>query len=123
MVAVYVLKMCGYVKSHRHKDAPRPMTEVYKNVMAELDSLDKQHNGQYKERVIGKNLLVSAPREYWDMSIIRELGISISEWWSYDDDDRAQFVAHQYLKSMLDVIEAYYRDRDEQRKNFGKKTK
>jgi hypothetical protein len=88
--------------------------------MNDLDVLDKQTGGQYKERIVGKNLLVSAPREYWDMSIIRELGISIDEWWSYDDDHRAQYLAHQYLKSMLDVIEAYYRDRDEQKKEFGK---
>lgn len=113
--------MCGFVKSHRHKDEPRPITEVYKIVMDEIESLDKATNGTYRERVIGKNLLVSAPRSYWDMSIIRELGISIDEWQSFSEDDRAQYTAHQYLKSMLDVIEAYVRDRDEQKKNFGKK--
>lgn len=115
--------MAGYVKSTRHKDQPRPLLEVYNNVIQELDALEKGGHKDYKERILGKNVVASAPRSYWDMAIIKELGISISEWESYSDDDRARYVAYQYIKSMYDVIETHYREQESEWENRAKSKK
>ena len=68
---------------------------------------------EYRERVLGKTCLKGAPPEYWEIGLVIEIGIPLPEWRTYSLDDRAQIMARQYLKNMVETIDAHYKARDE----------
>lgn len=74
----------------------------------------------YKEKIFGKTSLKAAPKEYWDIGLLLELNISLAAWREYDIDDKARILAHRYIKNMIEVIDAHYREQEEIRKRISK---
>lgn len=115
--------MGGYVKTNK-KGKIVHITEAYDMVMRFLDhDPENEKKKEYRKRVIGNTALVSAPQEYYTLSIIKELGISIDEWESYSVEHRAKLTAHHYLKIMIEVIDNHYREQEEEMKKIAPKGK
>lgn len=108
----------GYVKTNK-KGRIVHITEAYDMVMRFLNhNSEDEKKKEYRKRVIGNTALVSAPQEYYNLGIIKELGISISDWESYPIEHRAKLTAHHYLKIMIEVIDNHYREQEEEMKKI-----
>jgi intergrase/recombinase len=76
---------------------------------------------QYREKIIGKTALQSAPQEYWDIGMVIEMRIPLSVWKAMPIDDRAKILAQHYLHNMIQVIDAHYKEQDEIMKKNNKR--
>jgi len=82
----------------------------------------KEIAAKYREKIIGKTCLTSVPQEYWDISVVVESkGFSLEQWYGFSLDDRAKILAHHYLKNMVEVIDAHYKEQEEAKERIGKK--
>jgi hypothetical protein len=111
LVSLYVESLSPIAWSRRFK-RPLPAFLVYQHVMQELN-LDDPRAKKHRERVLGKSALIDAPTDYYNSRMIVEMGISLLEWRAYPIHDRARIIAAQHLKTMMDVIDAHYRELDE----------
>lgn len=113
----------GYVRTNK-KGKVVHITEAYDMVMRFLNhNADDEKKKEYRKRVIGNTALVSAPQEYYTLSIIKELGITIMEWELYPVEYKAKLTAHHYLKIMIEVIDNHYREQEDEMKKVMPKGK
>lgn len=74
---------------------------------------------QYKVDLLGPDTIVDAPERYYDIAMVRDLGISLLEWDSpdrYPLRNKAEIRAQSYLKNMVDVVERHYKMQDDAEK-------
>lgn len=76
---------------------------------------------KYKDKVIGKTALERAPQEYWNIGAAMDMRISPSEWKTLEIHDRAKLLARHYLKNMIEVIDAHYKEQESEIEKLGKK--
>ena len=95
-----------------------PIECVYEDVMDLLNGVNqsseemKAKMSQYKDKIIGKTALISAPQEYFNIGLIIETNIHLHHWEQYDLHRKAKVMARHYLKNMLEVINAHYNEQD-----------
>lgn len=119
---LYLRKLSPNVYSRKH-GVKIPAYEAYMDVMAILnkkvpENVENREKVQklvdeYREKVLGKTCLKGAPPEYWEIGLVIDIGIPLPEWRTYSLDYRAQIMARQYLKNMVDTIDAHYKEQDE----------
>lgn len=71
---------------------------------------------RYRKQVLGETCLVTAPQEFWELTLMAELKIQPNEWDLLSVDNQAKIMARQYLRNMVDVLDAHYRAQDENAK-------
>lgn len=101
-----------------------PVWEVYQDVMNILYYVNDQGTEVFKsarEKILGKEYLKSAPGEYWDILTALDLGFDLDEWDSMELDKKARIIAARHIKNMIEIIERYYDEMDERKKQLGKK--
>lgn len=89
--------------------------------LLDYESPDKSERQQavakkYREKIIGKTCLVYAPSRYWEVGAIHDMGIEPENWKHYSIHARAELMARRYVKSMIEVVDAAYREEDESRR-------
>lgn len=109
----------GYVETNQ-KGKIVHIIEEYNRVTKFLN-VETEERKVYRDRVIGKTALVSAPQDYYSLSIIKELGISIKEWDAYPVESKAKLTSHHYLKIMIEVIDNHYKEQLDEMKSVAKK--
>jgi hypothetical protein len=128
LVEIEVQRLCGLSYSRRYKK-PLPTYAVYQDVMelltpGEIDSeVQADLKRRYKEKIIGKTCLVTAPSEYWTIGAIWERGMTFHQWNAYTIEEKAKTLARMYVKSMIEVIDAHYDEEDDQKKREAEKDK
>lgn len=70
---------------------------------------------EYRERVLGKTCLKSAPDGYWEIGLALELKIPLDTWREYPLKSRAEIMARQYLSTMVETINREYQAQDDNR--------
>ena len=73
----------------------------------------KDRAKQYKEKIIGKTALQSAPGEYFEIDMIIEMGIMPEAWRGMNLHDRAKILAQRYLKNMIEIVNSHYKEQDD----------
>lgn len=89
------------------------------DVMAILNFKDDREEiqnlvNEYREKILGKTALKSAPPEYWEISLCIEIGIPLPDWNTYSLADKAKIMARTYLKNMVETIDAHYKAQDDE---------
>jgi len=110
-----------------------PITQVYTEIMAVLDGdnipndldpfvADKMRRMAYdrRKKILGSTSLKSAPEEFYLLNEIRDMKISLISWNKLDIHEKAKIIAHRRLKSMIEIIDAYYREQDDAAKERSK---
>lgn len=112
--------MCGLSHSDRY-NADIPTWNVYQDVMELLSGESQSDRGKknvakYRERIIGKTCLVQAPSRYHEIGAVHDMGITPELWASYSIHARAELMARRYIKNMIEVIDAFYKEKEDAKK-------
>lgn len=87
--------------------------EAYQDL---LELLDDPKAAEFKEELIGENIIQTAPPEYWFYPIAQKYGKSIGEFEQLDIDEKARMIANSHLVGMSDIIAEYRRRMKQKRK-------
>lgn len=117
LIELYIQRLCGLSYSRRNKQ-DLPTYVVYQEIMEILDGTyageyGKELAQKYKDKIIGKTALKTAPSRYFEIGAVIDMGIEPPVWESYDIHWRAEIMARRYVKNMIEVIDAYYKDQDD----------
>lgn len=120
LVEIYIQRLCGLAYSRRWK-VDMPTYAVYQDVMELFDGDKNTERGKeiakrYKEKIIGKTCLTYAPSRYWQIGAVHDMGIEPDVWDSYHIHARAELMARRYIKNMVEVIDAAYKEEDDAKK-------
>lgn len=66
----------------------------------------------YREKILGKSCVKWASSEYWEIGLINDLKISLTEWDVYPIHVKARIMARHYLANMVSLIDAHYDEQD-----------
>jgi hypothetical protein len=106
-----MVKLAGVAYSRKHKTEV-PVYIVYGDIMTLLDG-EGQAIKIYREKLLGRNTLKKAPPEYWAIELAVSKGFSLDEWAAMDIHNRAKIMAQHYLKAMIEVVDAHYKEQDD----------
>lgn len=99
-----------------------PVYVVYSDIMNLLDG-EGQAIKIYREKLLGRSALSKAPPEYWAIELSLSKGFSLDEWKAMDIHNRAKIMAQHYLKAMIEVVDAHYKEQDDAIKRAAKGNK
>lgn len=121
--------MQGMAESREYMGIQMPLLEVFDEVMSILngeraeDDEARRIMRDYKKKILGNTSLQKAPQLYWDIGTVIDMGFLPSQWEAASLEDRALIIARNYLRNAAEIIDAYYRDQDEQKKKLAEKSK
>lgn len=121
--------MQGMAESREYGGYEMPLLEVFEEVMSilngEREETDegKRVMADYKKKILGNTSLKHAPSLYWDIGTVIDMGFLPSQWFETSLEDRALIIARNHLRNAAEIIDAYYRDQDEQKKKLAEKSK
>lgn len=75
---------------------------------------------KYKEELLGSTVIVAAPDEYWEIGLVREMGISLNVWREMDAEDRGKYRAQAQLDSMAEILKQSKKLQEEKMKKYAK---
>lgn len=95
-----------------------PVWFVYRHIMKFVTDAAAKNDkwAEYKDDLIGKDIVVQAPERYYDVGLVLDLHIPLTEWDDYEQyslRDKAEIRAQRYLQNMVDVVERHYRMMDD----------
>lgn len=128
LINFYIEEMEGVVYSEL-KRGEYPVTVTHQEIMSILNG-EKESSAEgksmarkLKEKVLGKSCLKKAPGEYFHIGMLVEMGIAPHEWREYPIHDRAKIIARNWLKNAVEIIDAFDRERESQRKTISEDIK
>lgn len=62
---------------------------------------------EYKESLLGADVLASASPRYFEVSVILRLGMSPTEWKALSLSDRAELITTYKINNMIEVLERH----------------
>lgn len=87
-----------------------PLTDVFNDIMSLL-SQDDANAKKLRKKLLGDTPIKSAPEEYWRISMLKNMGVSLSEWEALPIHDRAKYRAQYYLNNMVEIVKAHYEEK------------
>jgi hypothetical protein len=120
---IYIEKLAPLIYSNKSKRNLSAQI-VYKETIAAMDMMVKAYIDrgdeikakEYKEDILGKNVIVTAPSDYFDLALAIDIGIP-DRWDAMDLHTKARIRAQRYLSGMIDVIEKYRKNMEDRIKN------
>lgn len=101
-----------------------PITVRYERVMA-LFERDTTATRNYKKELLGSDMVITAPDQYNELSMLRSMGI-IANYRDYKElpiHDKAKIIAQFQLSNMTDIVRRHDELQAEKNKKFASGTK
>lgn len=122
LVDLLIIEYAGIAWSRKQKKN-LPVWQVYDHITKYLNT---PVGGQdiwksMREQLHGKTSLAQAPREYWNILMLFDMGYTLKEWDDMSVWNRARIIAIRYLKNMVETIDEYYRLMEERNKKLHEK--
>lgn len=89
-----------------------PITDVFEDILTIINR-DTQQAKEYKKKLLGNSIIESAPDEYWELGMIRSLGLLPDQWGNLDLHTRAKIRAQFQLSNMAEIIKHHYELREQ----------
>lgn len=103
----------------RRKDGfDEPIEERYERFINII-----QNDEEYKESMIGADVLATASQRYFEVSIMLRLGIPPPEWQAMSLCDRAELITVHRLNNMVEVLERHISEQNRKMREIQKKSK
>lgn len=80
-----------------------------------------EHAKAYKDELLGDSVIVAAPDDYWEVDMVREMGIPLSVWREMSEEDRATYQAQVQLANMAEIVKQNKKLQEEKMKKYASK--
>lgn len=109
LVNRYLHVLTPWVHSNRF-DAPNTLLDEYSHALTKIDEAIAKGDEKakaYKSKLLGGNLILSAPADYWDIAMFTSLHYTATEWRAMSLKDRAKIIAQAQLSGMAQILQQH----------------
>lgn len=120
-VEIWLTRLSPLVKKGEgHETLIERYERVSKNFFSEEDD-DDGRKKEYREKLLGPDLIAAMPQEYSILSIVDKIGYMTWEMLSLSE--QAKLIAYYRLESMAELIKEHLRTQERQKKELMNKNK
>lgn len=100
-----------------------PVWMVYSDIVNFLERTVKEEKKgakEYYKEVVGDDITENAHPRYYEIGLVLDLGLNLTEWDEYPLRTQAEIKAQRTIKFMSDVVRRHYEKQDEKMKSPNK---